>query len=539
MDPSSLLAAASLARRAARKGRTYQLLHGDAGGDGEESQFRQWYEPRARAMGLDPNPDNPLHEYDYRAAWKAGAEPDASGHWPSEFKRAGHPNLIVDGVDTRTGQPAMQAGPPTPWQKAWSEGRHAPDERDIEGTTAARGRGTTPYGDVIQRYTSAHPDEPLTYGEVSDASREVRKRLTASEQIGLFFRTGGKGTFDRTMDELKVSGAAREKRENEKQRILEGLNQQRAYAGLPPVGRAYEDPEVKDAWNPVAQYVAGLKATEIARKDRAERQRRRTAMGMTPDNGYDPQDIDDWDAGLITNVQRMFEGKMRRLSQQQVETIDLGDGRKAQRLPPGYQEVQPKRPKPLDPREGQRLQTLRQDLAVVMRQRNESGEKIAVLSSQLAGARERLKALQAKVPAAAGAGDFAKQERQKALDEVTKVSAEATRIQGEMSALANRDKRLLTREKALRVELDAGEAMESEYMSGMGGVREARPLDEEMDYFVTDEPLTPETAWRYVRKLVAMGLSRQEISTLLYQHGELSESDLDDLEALMDEDGVQ
>jgi GGDEF domain-containing protein/predicted RNA methylase len=82
-------------------------------GDRRESQFRQWYAEKAAAHGLDPDPDNPLHHYDYRGAWRAGADAvvdpsDGLPHWPSEFKRDTHPNLIVDGVNTRTGEPVAE-----------------------------------------------------------------------------------------------------------------------------------------------------------------------------------------------------------------------------------------------------------------------------------------------------------------------------------------------------------------------------------------------------------------------------------------------
>lgn len=70
--------------------------------------FRKWYGGHAQKLGLDPNPDSPLHFYDWRAAYAVDAEPDKDGHWPSEFKQVGHPALIVDGVDTRTGQPATR-----------------------------------------------------------------------------------------------------------------------------------------------------------------------------------------------------------------------------------------------------------------------------------------------------------------------------------------------------------------------------------------------------------------------------------------------
>lgn len=43
--------------------------------------------------------------YDYEAARRAGVTgPDKSGHWPSDFKKDGHPNLIVGGFNTKTGK---------------------------------------------------------------------------------------------------------------------------------------------------------------------------------------------------------------------------------------------------------------------------------------------------------------------------------------------------------------------------------------------------------------------------------------------------
>lgn len=84
----------------------------------QEEAFRKWYGDRASLMGLNPNPDDPRHFYDYRQAFTQGMEPSAHRtertmpdayvammHWPSLFKQAGHPNLVINGVDTRTGQP--------------------------------------------------------------------------------------------------------------------------------------------------------------------------------------------------------------------------------------------------------------------------------------------------------------------------------------------------------------------------------------------------------------------------------------------------
>lgn len=76
----------------------------------EEQAFRWWYSQMAEAAGLDPDPDAPEHEYDWRGAFKAGARAvmgeDGRPHWPSEYKRIGHPNLVVDGQSTRPDVPS-------------------------------------------------------------------------------------------------------------------------------------------------------------------------------------------------------------------------------------------------------------------------------------------------------------------------------------------------------------------------------------------------------------------------------------------------
>lgn len=76
--------------------------------DDEEDVFQEWYGNHAKKLGLNPDPDDPRHYYDYRAAFKAGAEPteESGWHWPSEYKQEGHPRMIVDGVNTKTGKKA-------------------------------------------------------------------------------------------------------------------------------------------------------------------------------------------------------------------------------------------------------------------------------------------------------------------------------------------------------------------------------------------------------------------------------------------------
>jgi hypothetical protein len=73
-----------------------------------EKEFRKFYAKHAKKHKLNPNPDDPEHHYDYRKAYSAGHEPDESGHWPSEFKEAKHPNRFVNGMDTITGNKMTQ-----------------------------------------------------------------------------------------------------------------------------------------------------------------------------------------------------------------------------------------------------------------------------------------------------------------------------------------------------------------------------------------------------------------------------------------------
>jgi len=67
----------------------------------KEIDFRLWYLKHAIKHDLDSDPDSPEHHYDYRSAHRAGDEPDEGGHWPSRWKKDTHPNLVVDGMDTK------------------------------------------------------------------------------------------------------------------------------------------------------------------------------------------------------------------------------------------------------------------------------------------------------------------------------------------------------------------------------------------------------------------------------------------------------
>lgn len=69
-----------------------------------EKDFQDWYAKHAKNQKLNTNPDAPEHHYNYRAAHAAGAGPDKTGHWPSQYKEKSHPNRYVNGEDTITGK---------------------------------------------------------------------------------------------------------------------------------------------------------------------------------------------------------------------------------------------------------------------------------------------------------------------------------------------------------------------------------------------------------------------------------------------------
>jgi len=136
----------------------------------EERAFQAWYAGWAQRAGIDPNPDDPRHDYDYRAAYRAGVTPqpdptDAGRlHWPSPFKGAGHPNRYVGGVDTRTGERIDQYERPT-----------------TVGTQNVYGPGT---GRFMQPLTPIYGFERSSYPSSADAQRAARARQMLGSEPG-------------------------------------------------------------------------------------------------------------------------------------------------------------------------------------------------------------------------------------------------------------------------------------------------------------------------------------------------------------------
>ena len=65
----------------------------------EDPEFLDWYSNIAEKSNLSPDPDDPRHYYDYRAAYEEGSTLDERKHLPSKFKHDLHPNRFVVGKD--------------------------------------------------------------------------------------------------------------------------------------------------------------------------------------------------------------------------------------------------------------------------------------------------------------------------------------------------------------------------------------------------------------------------------------------------------
>jgi hypothetical protein len=103
--------------------------------DEMESAFQQWFGQWAQRSGLAPNPDDPLHRYDYREAYRMGIEPsinrhDGRYHWPSKtpdgrwLKAPDHPTAWKEtymqqyGVDPDdVGAQSLDQAPPSGLQR--------------------------------------------------------------------------------------------------------------------------------------------------------------------------------------------------------------------------------------------------------------------------------------------------------------------------------------------------------------------------------------------------------------------------------------
>ena len=66
----------------------------------DDPDFLDWYSDLSKKADISPNPDDPRHYYDYRAAYEEGADLNKMRHLPSKFKHDLHPDrYIIDKED--------------------------------------------------------------------------------------------------------------------------------------------------------------------------------------------------------------------------------------------------------------------------------------------------------------------------------------------------------------------------------------------------------------------------------------------------------
>jgi hypothetical protein len=142
----------------------------------DEQKFQSWYAAWAKKAGIDPDPDNPEHYYDYRAAFSAGVEPsidpaDKQYHWPSQFKKEGHPRMVLDGVNTKTGQPV------DPIRSAFeaAAGQSGPQLGPPVDVRALRGEPTRTITDAI---SAVVPQEPANQSFAQDKPVYTEPKLS-------------------------------------------------------------------------------------------------------------------------------------------------------------------------------------------------------------------------------------------------------------------------------------------------------------------------------------------------------------------------
>ena len=160
----------------------------------EEKEFQSWYQGWSKKLGLNPDPDDPQHFYDYRAAFRGGAEPtvESGWHWPSEFKREGHPRMIVDGVNTKTGA-RVDSGAFTDWWTDFLENKPADREKIFYSLVTSQETGLPP--SLIYGNTDSIPKGWMRQHQTTllGTVREILEIPKSLGEVGLSFASGAVG----------------------------------------------------------------------------------------------------------------------------------------------------------------------------------------------------------------------------------------------------------------------------------------------------------------------------------------------------------
>lgn len=459
----------------------------------------------------------------YRRGLKRKQEPEvpsarvAPPLWGGLGGRGAQPPVFPEAAPL---PPPPAAAPPEP----------APEAAAMPGTD---------YSDIIDAAVAEHqrkrPGMPLTSGEVSEVAKQVGQRLRGGAQAKLFLQTG-LTTRDMTARDMVRALAASQQKEAGVQADLAQLDEKRFAQGLPPM--AEMDPRVRESVTGLAQIAAIQRRKKAKEEEIKARIYRREKLGIKPENGWLQEDLDAWDQGLKTEVSQMRLAPPPTAAQ--FQEAEFG-GQKFIKAPKGFEPVKPKEEK-LTPEEQKRLQAATAQLGVISRARLDAGEEVARKRAKVKVLRKLLKEQEAILSGGPPEeGDrIASKAYMAAGERVSELKEEIATETEEMGALVSRDARLSAHEATLRAEVGGGEGMAPEYITGEGGTREAVEIPEEIEEFITDEPLEDvDTAVAYVVKLHGMGVSKKDIQKLLMQHAEMPEELIEKILSGMKEQGLE
>lgn len=75
----------------------------------DNNNFNEWWDSVVRTYGYNENPYDPMHYYDYKAAYEAGHKiPEDGKSWSSKFKHDLHPDRFISGKDPRIDKPDIE-----------------------------------------------------------------------------------------------------------------------------------------------------------------------------------------------------------------------------------------------------------------------------------------------------------------------------------------------------------------------------------------------------------------------------------------------
>ena len=163
-----------------------------------------WFSEYQNKYSEEPNLNTP--DYDYRAAWKAGARPevrdpgDSLLHWPSQFKGQSHPNRYVNGVDTITGVPLDEGAA----AQSAAEAAAARTRRPYRGLPAA---GTSPLPEnLLAAADFMMPSSLSDVAMMALPGGAVARALTKAGGRALRAGVGTAGVYGAMSDEAEAHG---------------------------------------------------------------------------------------------------------------------------------------------------------------------------------------------------------------------------------------------------------------------------------------------------------------------------------------------